>query len=705
MQVLLTRPENDAARTAERLSAFGHVAVIAPVLSISPTDARLPTDGFDALVATSANAQLAFRSGVPEGWKSLPLFVVGDRTAEPFRALGFERIHAADGDATSLAALIRAHAAPAARLLYLAGTDRKPTLEGALIDAGFALTVLETYRAEAAPALPVAAAEALRAGTLDAVLHYSRRSAEILFALASHERLVEPLKSLRHLCLSEDVARGVRGLGGATVEAAPGTGEASLLALLDAEPGHSISERIGGGDAGGEAITSEQAGSGGAARPERSIMAETDQRGGGSRKRGGTRREPDVLDLTAETLAGGASAAPAEVAPAAGDIPTPATETTNHAEASPEPLPPEAPGDETPPFAPPAGETETSTTAAATADEPAPELAAATTSVPSAGRLDAPTRSADRSSGALVPAVAGLVGGLIGAGVVALALYVWSGASDINERLTQLETGVGEKATRRTLEALEKRVGANEAALQGSRADLDGLAKRLPADPATALAQLTERLDKVENGVTTLESRPAAPAIAPAPPPPPPVPALGARESAVLTVAWLVRDDLGRAQPYARELNALKAAKADAAAVTALEPFADKGAPTVAQLSAQFAPLAEKLASPAPAPQQGSAWERIQARIAGLYKVRPLGEAAGESSAAIAARADAALKRGDLAAAVAELDKLPADDKAAIKPFLDLAQARLSAGRAADALVATAADQVLAATQSGGAAR
>lgn len=700
MQVLLTRPENDAARTAERLSAFGHLAVIAPVLSISPTDARLPAEGFDALVATSANAQLAFRSGVPDGWAALPLFVVGDRTAEPFRALGFERIHAADGDATSLAALIRTHAAPAARLLYLAGTDRKPTLEGALIDAGFALTVLETYRAEAAPALPVAAAEALRAGTLDAVLHYSRRSAEILFALASHERLGDALKSLRHLCLSEDVARAVRGLGGATVETAPGNGEASLLALLDAGPAPSISERIGGEDAAGEAITNEQTGSGGAARPERSIMAETDQRGGGSRKRGGTRGEPAVLDLTAETIAGGASATPTDAATSASDIAAPATEPANHPEVAPDPMTPEAPGDETAPITPSAADAE----ATAAAAEPAPESSAAT-SVPSAGRLDAPTRSADRSSGALVPAVAGLIGGLLGAGIVALALYVWSGAADVNERLTQLETGVGEKATRRTLEALEKRVGANEAALQGSRADLDGLAKRLPADPATALAQLTERLDKVESGVTMLESRPATPAVAPAPPPPPPVPALGARESAVLTVAWLVRDDLGRAQPYARELNALKAAKVDAGALTALEGFADKGAPTVAQLSAQFAPLAEKLASPAPAPTQGTAWERMQSRITGLYKVRPLGEAAGESSAAIAARADAALKRGDLAAAVAELDKLPADDKAAIKPFLDLAQARLAAGRAADALVTTAADQVLAATQSGGAAR
>ena len=143
MHALLSRPEAEARRTAERLASFGHDAVVAPVLSISRTEAELPADPGYGLIATSANARIAFAEGVPEGWLGLPLYVVGERTAEPFRALGFGRIHVAQGDAASLAGLIRDAAPAGARLLYLAGADRKPALETALAEAGAGLAVAE----------------------------------------------------------------------------------------------------------------------------------------------------------------------------------------------------------------------------------------------------------------------------------------------------------------------------------------------------------------------------------------------------------------------------------------------------------------------------------------------------------------------------------------------------------------------------------
>ncbi len=72
----------------------------------------------------------------------------------------------------------------------------------------------------------------LRARELDAVLHFSPRSAEMFVALARKARLESALRSIRHLCLSAAVA-AVLSEAGARAEIAPRPEEAALLALLD----------------------------------------------------------------------------------------------------------------------------------------------------------------------------------------------------------------------------------------------------------------------------------------------------------------------------------------------------------------------------------------------------------------------------------------------------------------------------------------
>ncbi|WP_460449757.1 uroporphyrinogen-III synthase [Alsobacter sp. SYSU BS001988] len=725
MHVLLTRPEPDARRTAERLAAAGHQATLAPVISITPTGTPLADLDVDALVATSANARLAFPEGPPAALRELPVYVVGDRTADAMAALGFVDLRAGAGDAASLAALIRERQPAGGRLLYVAGTDRKPTLESALWRAGFDLVVHEAYRAEAVQDLPAAAGEALREGRVDAVLHFSRRSAEILFALAHHDRLDDALRGVDHLCLSADVARAPRAAGMPRVREADAPTEAGVLALLADRPpdgggtGGALpaSSPADGGGSAVEAVSMDDSAADEAGSAERRTMTgDRDTPRADGRRKGASRREPQVIDLTAqqaaETPSGAAGPLPPEPAasapnPAESPPPEPTpVETAGTAEPAPEAIRAAGEGEPLDPTLADASAREEAEIVTPKPDETEAPPRPVGPSVPPVGpsRAEPPARSGAGGVGFVVPAAAGLVGGLAGAGFVALALMLWGGAGDINDRLTNLETGVGEKATRRTVEALEKRVAATEADAKAARSDLDAALKRLPPDPAAALAQVTERLDKVETGVGALEARPA-PAAPPPPAPPPPAPALGARESAVMSVAWLTRDALNRGAPFARELDALKAAKVDPAALAPLEPFAQKGAPTVASLSAQFTPLAERIANPPEPPAQGGVLERMQARIGGLYKVRPLGEAQGDSPAAVAARADLSLKRGALADAVAELDRLPADVKPTVASFLDAAKARLAAGRAADALVTASVDQVLAATQSGGAAR
>ncbi len=57
MRLLVTRPEPDASREADKLAARGHEAVLAPLLVIEfVADVALPLEGAQALIVTSRNA-------------------------------------------------------------------------------------------------------------------------------------------------------------------------------------------------------------------------------------------------------------------------------------------------------------------------------------------------------------------------------------------------------------------------------------------------------------------------------------------------------------------------------------------------------------------------------------------------------------------------------------------------------------------------
>ncbi|WP_374545740.1 uroporphyrinogen-III synthase [Rhodoblastus sp.] len=198
MRVLVTRPSDQAARTAKRLAALGHQAILAPALEIVATGATLPDAAFDLILATSAQA---FAGGpFPAAVRGAPLVCVGEKTAEAGREAGFAIDHVAP-DAESLAERLIASRPPRSAL-YLAGRERKAALEQRLREAGWRLALVETYEARPATALPPEVRTALDKGEIDAILHYSPRSAGIALGLAGGVSAAR----LRHYCLSGEIA-------------------------------------------------------------------------------------------------------------------------------------------------------------------------------------------------------------------------------------------------------------------------------------------------------------------------------------------------------------------------------------------------------------------------------------------------------------------------------------------------------------------
>jgi uroporphyrinogen-III synthase len=232
---MVTRPEPDAERTAAALRGRGHDVIVAPLVRIEVTDAEIGGGPWAAILITSANAASAIapHQRLPE-LRGLPVFAVGERSAEAMRAVGFGEVASADGDAGDLARLVAARIKPAGPLLYLAGLDRSGDLAGALGRRGFAVHTVAVYRAVLATDFPDTAVEAFDRG-VDGVLHFSRRSAEAYVRAARGAGLRDrALEKPIHFCLSAQIAEPLARAGGTDIRVAAAPVEAALLALVPA---------------------------------------------------------------------------------------------------------------------------------------------------------------------------------------------------------------------------------------------------------------------------------------------------------------------------------------------------------------------------------------------------------------------------------------------------------------------------------------
>lgn len=233
MRLLLTRPEADAARTAEALRALGHETVIAPLLQIETVrDAEIGAGPWAAILTTSANAAHALAQDARlNGLRGVPVYAAGDRSAEAMRAMGFAEVLSAGGNVGDLARLVATRIKPGASLLYLAAGERSGDLAGDLRGRGYAVHIAVVYRAVAAADLPRAATEALARG-LGGVLHFSRRSAEAYLAASGNAGALRAALRPIHYCLSAQVAEPLTQAGAPDVRVAPHPTEAALIGLI-----------------------------------------------------------------------------------------------------------------------------------------------------------------------------------------------------------------------------------------------------------------------------------------------------------------------------------------------------------------------------------------------------------------------------------------------------------------------------------------
>ena len=233
MRVVVTRPQADGERTASVLRAQGHQVLVAPLMKVETVAADL-AGNWAAVAITSANAPGAIAANPRvKALFAMPLFAVGQRSAEAARQAGFRNVTSAGGDVRDLVRMLTAqHADAKGPLLYLAGEDRAADLIGELSARGIAAEMRIVYRTVTTP-FPPELITAFKAGDVDAVLHFSRRSAENYLAGARGAGLGGPALAVRHLCLSAQVAVPLAEASRVAIARRPD--EAALIELLQAE--------------------------------------------------------------------------------------------------------------------------------------------------------------------------------------------------------------------------------------------------------------------------------------------------------------------------------------------------------------------------------------------------------------------------------------------------------------------------------------
>jgi hypothetical protein len=208
-----------------------------------------------------------------------------------------------------------------------------------------------------------------------------------------------------------------------------------------------------------------------------------------------------------------------------------------------------------------------------------------------------------------------------------------------------------------------------------------------PAAPPVDLAPLQQRIAALEAQIKVLDTKAEAAAMAADP-------KLAALDQKVnqanrrieagsaaplFAAAQALAQAFHRGGPFANEITAAEVLGAKPEQLLPLKSFAEKGAPTPQALASSFAPLAAKLAGTA---DQGGVWGFVQRFVA----VRPTGETAGDTPPALVGTMEAALRRGDVAAALAAWARLPEASRTLSAAWATQAGDRDKAAKALSAL-------------------
>lgn len=229
----------------------------------------------------------------------------------------------------------------------------------------------------------------------------------------------------------------------------------------------------------------------------------------------------------------------------------------------------------------------------------------------------------------------------------------------------------GDELTANTAQARE-RAEAAEKAVTDLRAGLQDVSKTAKAGASSAeLAPLQQRIAALEQSLKAARADIAKATVSD-------------NAARLALSAAALRDAVWRGTPFTNELAQAKSLGADEKVLAPLAFFAAGGLPSEKALARELGALLPGMqkASGTQVPS-GGFFERLQANAGQLVRVRPLDAPPGDETAAVLARIEIAAAHEDIAAALADLDKLSDARRAPAQGWIAKAKNRQAALTAA----------------------
>ncbi|MDG1707385.1 MAG: uroporphyrinogen-III synthase [Emcibacteraceae bacterium] len=232
MRFLLTRPKPECEALGQKLSAMEHNVVIDPLMTVKNIPLlECDINQYQALVFTSVNGLRNFHQQF--GAVSKPLFVVGNKTYNMAKFLGFTDISSADGDAKKLATLLKSTlSSKDGAFLYLSAKHVSQDLDELLSDSPLDVDRQVIYDIVPATTLSKESIVALENKAIDYIPFYSERSALIFMEMINKHNLQHYLLSITALCLSKRVADALNQTDWRDIKTAENPRESDLFNLI-----------------------------------------------------------------------------------------------------------------------------------------------------------------------------------------------------------------------------------------------------------------------------------------------------------------------------------------------------------------------------------------------------------------------------------------------------------------------------------------
>ncbi|MFZ1107919.1 MAG: hypothetical protein WAN43_06195 [Rhodomicrobium sp.] len=302
------------------------------------------------------------------------------------------------------------------------------------------------------------------------------------------------------------------------------------------------------------------------------------------------------------------------------------------------------------------------------------------------------------SGGLLLPVAAGLIGGLVGAGLVYFLTAGPSTDTEARQVINQLNTKLAElgeaakaAASTEQLSEVRKKIDAvagdaktaGEAA-QSAAEKIQALEQKTSAEPAkeTIHAEVASQIAPVATQITSVTAQvaPLADRVAGL------ERVQGERSSDARTAALTISlTNLKRAvaegRPFDTELTAVENLTSSKLPISDIAAYKDKGVASLAELQREFAQVARNVIQRHYHGKADSVVGEVLSRARAAIQVKPSG-GAGDTIEAVVGRIDSALKTGNLRAALTEAASVDGPAKEELQAWLDRAQARASADEA-----------------------